>query len=542
MSRVTGRLPAAVARGRSQLARHAVPLWVAILLATGAVITSLSHNSWTAGGSDEYSYVSQADLWLHGKPVVPMPIAGAAPWPDALATLTPLGYRPGPYGNVIVPVTAPGLPLMMAVLKAVAGHCAVFWVVPLAGGLLVWSTFHLGRKTARSDVIAMGAAWLVATSPTVLAMAKSPMSDVPAAACWTLAAAWAASTSMRTAVGAGLMASLAVLIRPNLVPLGAVIAAWLVWRDRSAGRAAGFSAGLLPGCLAIASVNQALYGSPLSSGYGNLSALFSVAYIPTNLARYGRWLIETQTPLAVAGILALAAPWRRIWPTEDSRRAACLLASITLVVWALYSIYTPFEAWWFLRFLLPCWPAICIGTSALTVRLSEGSRWRQYAGAIVLIALGVYGIATAVRLDVFPAGEGDRRYATIASFVERATEPDSVILTAQHSGAIRYYAGRLTLRFDVLDPAWLDRAVAWLGEQGRHPYILVEDWEMPEFEKRFAGNTALGRLSLAPVLVYRAYRIPGTIYLFDPRRPDGSTATPPPIRDPRPLCVSPAKP
>jgi hypothetical protein len=210
------------------------------------------------------------------------------------------------------------------------------------------------------------------------------------------------------------------------------------------------------------------------------------------------------------------------------------------VVWALYSIYTPFEAWWFLRFLLPCWAAICIGTSALTVRLSEGSEWRQRAGVIALVALGVYAAITAARRDVFPAGEGDRRYATIASFVERATEPDSVILTAQHSGSIRYYAGRLTLRFDVLDPAWLDRAVAWLDQNGRRPYILIEDWEMRQFEERFKQDSALAGLRLAPVLAYRAYRIPGTIYLFDPRRPDGPTSTPPPIREPQPRCVPPA--
>jgi hypothetical protein len=299
-------------------------------------------------------------------------------------------------------------------------------------------------------------------------------------------------------------------------------------------------AGVLPGCLAVAWFNDSLYGSPLSSGYSNLNTLFSVAYIPPNLARYGRWLIETQTPLALAGMLALAMPWRIAWPTGDSRRAALLLASMTLVVWALYSVYTPFEAWWFLRFLLPCWPAICIGTCALIVRPTEGAAWGRRAALVVLVALGAYGVVTAVRRDVFPAGEGERRYATIAGLVEQTTEPSSVILTGQHSGSIRYYAGRLTLRFDVLDPAWLDRAVAWLDQQGRHPYVLIEDWEMRQFESRFGERSALAHLTLAPVLAYSAYRIPGTVYLFDPRRPDGSTLEPPPIRDPRPLCVAPA--
>ena len=109
-----------------------------------------------------------------------------------------------------------------------------------------------------------------------------------------------------------------------------------------------------------------------------------------------------------------------------------------------------------------------------------------------------------------------------------------------HAGSIRYYAGRLTIRFDQLDEMWLDRAVDWLERQGRRPYFLLEDWELPEFERRFAGKNRYGRLNLAPVLAYRAYAIPGMIYLFNPQRPNGPTWEPPPVRNPRPRCAPPA--
>ena len=56
-----------------------------------------------------------------------------------------------------------------------------------------------------------------------------------------------------------------------------------------------------------------------------------------------------------------------------------------------------------------------------------------------------------------------------------------MILSSIHAGSLRYYGGRATMRFDLLDEAWLDRAVGWLQQQGRHPYVLVEDWEMPLF-------------------------------------------------------------
>ena len=159
------------------------------------------------------------------------------------------------------------------------------------------------------------------------------------------------------------------------------------------------------------------------------------------------------------------------------------------------------------------------------------------------MALGVYTAVVASRLDVFPDNEGERRYATVAQLVQQATEPSSVILASIHAGPVRYYAGRDTMRFDLLDEAWLDRAVAWLTAQGRHPYFLIEDWERPIFEKRFAATNTLGRLALSPGAgLSRVSESPGTVYLFDPARPAANTWEPPPIRNPQPRCLPPAAP
>ena len=54
----------------------------------------------------------------------------------------------------------------------------MFLVTPLSGALLVWVTFAIGRRLD-SDALGLAAAWLVATSPAVLAMLVAPMSDVP---------------------------------------------------------------------------------------------------------------------------------------------------------------------------------------------------------------------------------------------------------------------------------------------------------------------------------------------------------------------------
>jgi hypothetical protein len=444
-----------------------------------------------------------------------------------------------------VPVTGPGLPLLMAAFEVVAGHCAAFWVAPLSGGLLVWLTFVVGRH-AGPDRVALGAAWLLATSPTFLAMTKSVMSDVPAATAWALATACLLRPSRAGALAAGLAASAAILIRPNLVPVAVMMALWALRFGIGTGRAdvartLAFAAGVVPGCLFVAWFNHALYGSPLSSGYGDARALFSVTNVPVNVRQFTRWLVETQSPLLLAGVLALVLPVGRLWRSPAARRAAPLLAVIAAAVFACYVAYTPFQAWWFLRFLLPAWPALCVGTALAVLHTFDGRPWTRRAAAALLIALGFYGVRVAIARGVYPPGEGERRYATIAAFVARATEPGAVIVTGQeHSGSIRYYAGRLTLRFDRLDPGWLDGALEWLAGQGRRPYILLEDWERPLFEQRFGATSAVGRLPMAPVLAYRAHRIPGTIFLFDPVHPEGPTVRPPPVPDPRPRCPAPA--
>ena len=300
-------------------------------------------------------------------------------------------------------------------------------------------------------------------------------------------------------------------------------------------------AGTLPGCLFIAWINNSLYGSPLASGYGSLSALFSLSYIPINIERYGVWLVQSQTPLAVVGIAALLLPLKWIWPTREQRQAALLLGACVVVVWALYLIYMPFEAWWFLRFLLPAWPAMCLGAAAVVFRIAQtrGVSGRVAACAILAV-VGAHNLFYASTHGAFPSGEGDHRYVSIAKMVEQATDPAAVVFAGQHSGPIRYYAGRTIVRFDMLDAAWLDRAVQWLNSQGRRPYFLLEEWETTAFQERFARSNTLGTIAFAPIVDYRAPGVPGRVYLFDPARPEGDTPITTPPASAHAKCVPPS--
>ena len=143
-----------------------------------------------------------------------------------------------------------------------------------------------------------------------------------------------------------------------------------------------------------------------------------------------------------------------------------------------------------------------------------------------------------LRLGVFPPGEGERRYATIAEIVAQHTEPESVVITLQHAGSIRYYAGRETIRFDALDERWLDRAVEWLHQQGRPAYFLLEDADLAVFRQRFGAHNRMAR-DMSPIVAYKAHEIPGWVYLYDPRRPEAVTLLAPAIRNPT-RCPHPA--
>ena len=299
-------------RGPLNARRLTMPL--AVLLALCPAAAGIARNSWTGGGADQYAYVSQADLWLDGDLTVPIPLAATAPWPEALLTFAPHGFRPAVSSPSLVPVTAPGLPLLMAAAKRIAGHCAMFLVTPLSGALLVWITFAIGRRLV-SDAVGLAAAWLVATSPAVTRHAR--VADERRAGSRVLGRRcdFTLGSSSRSALMAGLAASAAILIRPNLAPLAAILVIWRFWTTMEGAAVVPtfrsvvipMIAGTLPGCLFIAWINNRLYGSPLASGYGSLSALFSLSYIAINIERYGVWLVQSQTPLAVAGIAGAVA-------------------------------------------------------------------------------------------------------------------------------------------------------------------------------------------------------------------------------------------
>jgi len=85
-------------------------------------IIGIANNSWGAGASDSYAYVSQMDPLRGGSLKVSIAMAADVPWPNALATFTPFGYAAVANEPAITPITGPGLPLPMATFKTMAAR------------------------------------------------------------------------------------------------------------------------------------------------------------------------------------------------------------------------------------------------------------------------------------------------------------------------------------------------------------------------------------------------------------------------------------
>ena len=474
---------------------------IAIAAALAAGIAGLARGTVAAGGSDSYCYLSQAELFASGRVINVQPLATRAPWRGAAEAFIPVGHvrafwSPG----ATAPMCPPGYPMIMAVARTIAGRSGMFAVVPVLGALGVWWTFLLGRRIAGPAAGAI-AAVLLAASPPFLYQIVQPMSDVPAAALWTAALLTLTSgrfaTSFTGALAGGLVTGAALAVRPNLLPAAAVAALAVFTRPgvdiRTVARTwIGFAAGVAPFAIAVAMLQNTMYGGPFKSGYGDLDFLFRVDHVWPNLRRYPLWLLETETPVV---LLAFAAPF-----VAPAARTCIWLLAFVAAVFACYIPYEVFEAWWYLRFLVPAYPPLLVLTGVALHALVEGkrARWR----AVELLALGaIVGFMLRVTIDrgAFGLRDFERRFRLAGEYVASHLPADAAIITGQESGSIRFYSGRLTLFWRELPADSLDRAIEFLRSEGYRPYLLLEQWEQPEFVRRFGGTTRAGELSWPPI-------------------------------------------
>ena len=464
----------------------------AIAASVGAWLRSLLT---TIGGADSYGYVSAAHAIAQGRLVAEAPLAEWLSAANRMAIASPLGWAPSPDGTGIVPAYPLGLSIVMAAFEVMGGPSAVFFVTPCMGIAVLLLVYRLAREWYDADT-ALFATALVAWNPLVITYAKQPMSDIAATMWIVLALYLIVRATWIAAVGAGLAVGAAVMTRPALLVAAAmiVVAGYLrptppasAARERD-GEATGPFTRTLFGVAALAivlvvqmAIHDRLFGSPFATGYGAAAVLFSIDYVSTNLGIFASQGLRVVGWLWIPGLilgLIAARPEPRATP-------ALLFAAVALP----YVFYLPFDHWETLRYLLP-------GLVPLTILAGDGlihlARWpknRVATAAIIvaMLAIVVWRSEALLRASsVWQIAVLEERYPLAAQWIRVNTAEGSVILANQHSGSLRWYGARQTLRWDVIAPEDLEKTIGELEARGAAVFVALEGPEAEMFDSRFA--------------------------------------------------------
>jgi hypothetical protein len=170
-------------------------------------------------------------------------------------------------------------------------------------------------------------------------------------------------------------------------------------------------------------------------------------------------------------------------------RALTLATLAAAVVVASYLPYAVFAEWSYLRFFLPAFPLLFVLVGALLVtaslRLPKPVRGVVFAATITLACS--LNIVRAGHEQAFNLRRYESRYRMAGRYLRTALPREAVVVAVQESGSARYYVDVPILRWDMLDVD-LDTALAALRAIGRHPVLLVEDWETPDLRRKFPSS------------------------------------------------------
>lgn len=476
-----------------------------LCLALYALVLALNVGA-VAGGSDSSGYMNDARLLAAGRVhVAPRMVAGLPSSRVAPFLYVPLGFKPAPNGDGMVPTYPTGFALFILALKPLAGwrHAGDATVV-LHSVLGLVATYALARLLGLGKKGAFLCASVIALSPLYLYMSLQAMSDVPSLAWTTLALVAALKSRDRPAwaLAAGAALAVDVLLRPTnilaFVPTAIALGA-------SPRRWTYLVLGGLPGAAFFCAHSMAAYGSIATTGYGDNSNAFSAAYVLETLRHYALWLPALLTPMV---ILAPGIPWL----ASRSASTRWLLVAWIVAFAAFYAAYqNTHETWWYLRFLLPAAPALVVG-SALVLRTVAS---RSKAGLAALDSPAAFGICLLLvggylalwdrSLDALDIGKTELRYGLVADWMQKNVPPDAVCLAMQASGALFYYTDYTFLRWDVIDKGNAGVVEAAVREAGRPLYAVLFPFEVNEkgvLDRRMPGRwTVVG--SVDDVTVYR---------------------------------------
>ena len=253
-----------------------------------------------------------------------------------------------------------------------------------------------------------------------------------------------------------------------------------------------FLAPVMIGTGVLLIIQAARYGSPFGSGYGDTSLLFARANIPVNWHLYSRWITASHTPLIWVCVAAPLVLWRA--------RASALFRAVAATIagtWCAYLPYVAFQPdeWFYTRFLLPAIPFMLLFACMVVV---AGIRLFPGPARVVLVSAFALCMGLEFARSSVPILRGtaahELRYKAAGTFVRDALPSNAIILAAQHSGSVRYYSNKPTVRWDVAAPTELDAIVTSVRAAGFAPFVVMDEGEVAAFREHFPGQRTVDRL------------------------------------------------
>lgn len=152
-----------------------------------------------------------------------------------------------------------------------------------------------------------------------------------------------------------------------------------------------------------------------------------------------------------------------------------------------------------------------VSLAGVAARLMPRVKTAAVAAAIVLLASR--GLWYSARAWVFDVQGGQQTFKSVGEYVHRRLPERAVVLTMLHSGSVRYYSGRLTVRWMFIPETGLDVVLEEFQRAGLQPYLLLTSTEVDDFKKRFARHSQFAALDWPP-LARRELDLP--VEIFDP--------------------------
>jgi hypothetical protein len=231
----------------------------------------------------------------------------------------------------------------------------------------------------------------------------------------------------------------------------------------------------LPGALFLCWFNQTLYGSAFKTGYGPIWALFSARYVPHNAAHFLLWLTLLSSPPVMLGALALP----RLRARVPLFVPLAVIWSATFVGFYLFYFYSG-EVWWYLRFILPMFPAVILAGVLGVYHARERFAGRRRWIPVALLAFALvwdYGLGR--HLNVGWLKNTDMGYPLTAQWAKTNVPPNAILLEMQLSGAFAYYTDFAIVRWDLLDPKSTWPLLQDAARSARRPiYAALYDYEV----------------------------------------------------------------